>query len=260
MLSIIVTHYKSPMLKLCLESAMKAAKDLDHEILVVDCEAQEDTRELVNSNFPEIKYFAFKENVGYAKLDNHGTENSKGEFVLVLNWDMVLTEDSIGRMIDFMKENPRIGMLGPRLVGFNGLTQDSCFRFYRLKTIVYRRTWLGKTKWGKKELDRFLMKDLDRRESRQVDWLQGAAMMIRRDALRDVGPMDERFFLFFEDVDWCRRFHENNWQVVYFPEAIMYHCHGQVSKKKGISDLLFNKYAWIHIFSAIKYFWKYRKN
>ena len=259
MISIIVTHYKSPMLKLCLESVRKAVRGLEREVFVIDCEAQEETEEFIASDFPEVKYFAFRKNVGYAKLVNHGIKNSKGDFILALNSDMVLTEESISRMVAFMKQNFRVGMLGPRLIGLNGLTQDSCFRFYRPETIIYRRTWLGKTKSGKKELGRFLMNDFDHRQNRQVDWLQGAAMMIRRKALEEVGLMDERFFLFFEDTDWCRRFHEKNWQVVYFPEAKMYHCHGQVSKKKGgISDLLFNKYTWIHISSAIKYFWKDR--
>jgi len=150
-------------------------------------------------------------------------------------------------------------LIGPQLLNFNGSVQESCFCFYRPLTILYRRTWLGKTKKGKADLDRFLMKDFDRQTTRPVDWLLGAALMVRASALKQIGPMDERFFLYFEDVDWCRRFQADGWGVVYFPEAKMHHYHGRTSKKSGgIRDIFFNKYTWIHLASAVKYFWKYR--
>ncbi len=264
LLSIVVTNYKTPdLLRLCLESIKKAGANLDYEIIVVDSEAQEETGEIIKENFSgqDIRLVSFEKNVGYARPVNAGLKEAIGEFVLVLNADMILFTDSLKKMVDYMEKNPKVGLIGPQLLNFNGSVQDSCFRFYRPVTILYRRTFLGKTKEGRTDLAGFLMKDFDRQSARDVDWLLGAALMVRASALKEVGLMDERFFLYFEDVDWCRRFHEAGWSVVYFPEAKMHHYHGRISKKSGgISDIFFNKYTWIHLSSAVKYFWKYKHN
>lgn len=261
-LSIIVTNYKTPdLLKLCLESIKIAGVNLDYEIIVVDSEAEDETQEMINENFKDQRtdYIAFRKNKGYAKLVNAGLVKARGEYILVLNADLILFGDSLRKMIDFMQSDAKIGMLGPQLLNFNGSVQDSYFRFYRPLTILYRRTFLGRTKSGKTDLERFLMKDYNHNSVLDVDWLLGAALLVKASALKQVGPMDERFFLYFEDVDWCRRFHEAGWRVIYYPEAKIHHYHGRTSKKSGgISDIFFNKYTWIHLVSAIKYFWKYR--
>jgi len=260
-LSVIITHYKTPeLLRLCLQSLKEAAQGIPHEILVLDSESQEETQDMINNEWPEVKFFLFKKNTGYAKIVNVGLKEAGGNYLLVLNADIVVATDSLKKMMEYLAANHMVGILGPQLLNFNGTIQESCFRFYRLLTVVYRRTFLGKTSCGKKELDRFEMKDFDRQKTREVDWLLGAAMMIKRRALREVGPMDERFFLYFEDTDWCLRFWKKGWSVVYFSEARMHHYHGRLSKKtRGAADLFFNKYVWIHISSAIKYFWKWRK-
>ena len=260
MLSIIVTHHRTPeLLKLCLQSLGKATQDISYEILLLDSESEEYTQEMISNEWPEIKFFPFQKNTGYAKIVNVGLREVQGDYFLVLNADIIVERDSLKKMIEYLSVNHKVGMIGPQLLNFNGTIQESCFRFYRLFTILYRRTFLGKTGWGKKELDRFEMEDFDHQGAREVDWLLGAAMMIRRQALKDVGFMDERFFLYFEDTDWCLRFWKNGWSIVYFSEAKMHHYHGRLSKKtKGAADLFFNKYVWIHISSAIKYFWKHR--
>jgi len=260
LLSIIITHHKTPdLLKLCLDSAQAAGQGLEQEILVLDSEAEEETGAMITDKFPAIKYFPFKENTGYAKIVNIGVREARGQYVLVLNADMILEPASLTKMVNYMAVHPTVGVLGPQLLNFDGLTQESCFRFHRLSTVVYRRTLLGKTIWGKKELARFAMRDFDRSFIQDVDWVLGAALFMRRHALEQVGLMDERFFLYLEDTDWCRRFWEKKWQVVYFPDARMHHYHSRVSKKSsGLLDLFINKYTWIHIASAVKYFWKFR--
>ncbi len=216
---------------------------------------------MINNDWPEVKFSLFKKNTGYANIVNVGLQKASGDYLLVLNADIIVEKDSLKKMMEYLSVNQKVGLLGPQLLNFNGTIQESCFRFHRLLTIVYRRTFLGKTGWGKKELDRFEMKDFDHRSIREVDWLLGAAMMLKRQALKEVGFMDERFFLYFEDTDWCLRFWKKGWSVVYFPEAGMHHYHGRLSKKtRGVADLFFNKYTWIHIFSAMKYFWKYRNH
>ncbi|MBU2037235.1 glycosyltransferase family 2 protein [Patescibacteria group bacterium] len=259
-LSIIITHYKTPeLLNLCLKSVKEAVCGLEHEILVLDSEAQDETEEMIKSHWPNVRFFPFKKNTGYAKIVNIGLREATGEYRLILNADILAEKESLKKMIDYLAANHKIGLLGPQLLNFNGTIQESCFRLYRLWTIICRRTLLGRTKWGEKELARFTMKDFDRQSIREVDSLMGAALMVRRQALEEVGLMDERFFLYFEDTDWCRRFLAKGWRVVYLPEAKMHHYHGRLSKKtSGLADLFFNKYTWIHIASAIKYFWKWR--
>lgn len=260
-LSIIITNYKNPdLLKLCIKSVIKNTKNISYEIIVADSATEEVTELMMSEEFPDIKFFPFAKNVGFKKLVNTGIENSEGDYFLILNGDILVKENAIEKMIEYIKSNNTIGVLSPKLLNFNGTPQDSCFRFYKPLTIIYRRTILGKLSFAKKHLDWFLMRDYDRKEPREVDWIMGSSMMIPKEAFRKVGPMDERFFMYMEDVDWCRRFWENGYRVVYYPLAQMLHYHGKGSGKNGFFySIFFNKLTWIHINSAIKYFLKYWK-
>jgi len=260
-LSIIITNHKTPeLLCLCLQSIKDAAADLSYEIFVFDAEADEETGLEIKEKFPEVKYEAFRENTGYGKIVNIGLKKATGQYLVILNADMVLTKNSLNAMVLYLSSRSEIGVLGPQLLNLNGSIQESCFRFHRLSTILYRRTLLGKTNFGQREISRFLMRDFNHQETKEVDWVMGTAVMTSRLAIDKVGLFDERFFIYFEDTDWCRRFHQKGLKVVYYPEAKMYHYHRRVSKKSGgLADLFVNKYTWIHIISALKYFWKWRK-
>lgn len=258
-LSIIVTNYRNPqLLKVCLDSIKKYAIGITYELIVTDSATEEDTEIIMREEYPDVKFFPFKENVGLQALLKKAIENSSGRYLLLLNGDIIVTEDSIGKLLSYMKENHSVGMLGPKLLNFNGTLQYSCFRFYKPLTILYRRTFLGRLPFAKKQLDLFLMIDYDHADVKEVDWLMGSAIMISRQAIEKVGLMDPRYFMYFEDVDWCRRFWENGFKVVYYPLVSMHHYHGKVSAKGGlIQSLLFNKMTWIHISSGIKYFRKF---
>lgn len=258
-LSIIITNYKNPeLLKLCIDSIIKNVKEIDYEIVVADSATEEDTEMMMRENFPKLKFFPFEENVGFQKLVKTGIENSSGDYLLILNGDILIKDNAVKKMLDYIKEDNEIGMLGPKLLNFNGTHQDSCFRFYKPITIVYRRTFLGKLPFARKHIEWFLMKDYDHINPMEVDWLMGSAMLIPRKALDKVGFMDTRYFMYMEDVDWCRRFWENGFKVVYFPLSEMLHYHGKGSGKNGFFRSIFlNKLTWVHISSGIKYFWKY---
>jgi len=259
-LSIIITHHKTPaLLKLCVKSIIRTLKDESYEIIVVDSESETETEEMISENFPAVVFIPFEQNVGYAKLVNAGIRESHGDFLLVLNSDIVILENSVERLLESMRSNPEIGVSWPRLLNVNGSPQDSCFRFYTPKTIVFRRTFLRRFGFARKALEIFVMKDLiaDDRPI-EADWLMGSAMLIRRSALKKVGPLDENFFMYFEDVDWCRRFWENGYKVVYFPQSKMVHYHQKASRKKGgILDVFINKFTRTHIRSAFLYFSKH---
>ncbi len=261
MLSVIIVNYKTPdILKLCIRSIIETVKKTDYEIIVVDLESDYETECEIKSKFTNIKFIASKENLGYAKSVNLGIKNAKGDYFLILNPDIIAKKDAIDKMLGFVKSQKNIGVLGPRLLNFNGSTQQSAFRFYSPMTIFLRRTFFGKTKLGKKHLDKFTLKDkniLTTNEPKTVDWLMGSSLLIPKDALKKVGGMDEIFFMYFEDVDWCLRFWKNGYKVIYFPYAKMYHYHRQSSKKSGIIKTLFNKMTKEHIKSSIKYFKKH---
>lgn len=260
-LSIIITNYKTPgLLKLCIESIRKSLPENYYEIIVVDGESEEETQEMILDFLPGVKFIPFGKNIGFPRLVNAGLEKMDPgtSYVLILNADIINDGNSIQKMIEYLEKNSNIGILAPKLLSFNNDIQFSCFRFYTPWTIVCRRTALGRTKWGTKVLNDFLMSDWDRKTIRDIDWVQGSAMMVRREALEKVGSMDERFFMYFEDVDWCRRFWENGYRVTFYPESAMYHYHGQASAvKKSFISSIYNRYIWVHIVSALKYFLKY---
>lgn len=263
-LTIAVNSYRNPdILRLCLQSIEKEMKDsgVDYEVLVADSATEEDTEMLMREEFPSVRFLPFEENVGFKTLVNVSIEQALGEYVLLINSDIILTKDAVPRMLAYLKSHPEIGLLGPKQYNFNGSLQQSCFRFYRPQTILYRRTWLGKLPFAQKHLDWFTLAEYDHNTVKAVDWIIGSAILVERKKALEIGPMDDRFFMYMEDVDWCRRFWEKGYKVVYYPEIFVYHYHGKGSAKGGfLGSLLFNRLTWYHIESALKYFWKYRKS
>ena len=265
-LSVIVNHYRTPeILKICLRSIKENLKDVDFswELIVTDGATIEKTTEMMEDHFPDVVFITFEKNVGFGKLVNAAIERSKGDYLFIINADIIIEEKrAIEKMLECIEKREDIGMIGPKLLNVNDTVQQSCFRFYTPLTVICRRTTLGKTFFGKKILNHFLMNDVFNKEDITkpipVDWLMGSAMMVRKSDLKRVGVFDEDFFMYFEDVDWARRFWENKLKVIYFPNSVMYHYHFQSSKKKSLFDSLLSKYARIHIKSALKYFTKYK--
>jgi len=259
-LSIIITSYKNPaVLRLCLESLKKNVLCENYEVLVLDSATEEDTEIMMREEFPETIFFSHAKNIGFAKLVNRGLKKAKGTYKLILNADIVMDKRSVDTLLDYLKHNSDIGVIGPKLINFDGQTQPSCFRFYTPLIILYRRTPLGKMKFARKKINQFLYKEKDLEKPQDVDWIMGSAMMTSEKALEKIGLMEENFgFLYFEDVDWCRRFWENGYKVVYYPYAKMYHYHGKGSASKNpLRAVFLNKLTREHIKSGLKYFWKY---
>ncbi|OGM97705.1 MAG: hypothetical protein A2735_01015 [Candidatus Yanofskybacteria bacterium RIFCSPHIGHO2_01_FULL_41_21] len=264
MLSIIIVNYKNaPLLRLCLKSLQRIISPptdglFTHEIIVIDASADVDTTYVAIEEFPHVRYVPFKKNIGYTRGVNEGLKIAKGDFMFIMNADIIPLEGSLETMYAYMKDHPEIGLLGPQLLNFDGSTQQSCFRFYTPLTIIYRRTFLRKLPFVKNILNRFLMKDKDLTQPLAVDWLMGSALMVSKKTIEIAGYMDEQFFLYMSDVDWPRRFWENGYQVVFFPKAMMYHYHRRESHGAlDILDAIFNHRTQQHITDAFRYF---RKN
>lgn len=258
-LSVIVTSYRNPeLLRLCLTSLKKNISGVSYEIVVADSATEEPTEILLREDFPDVRFLPFRENVGLARLLKKAISVAKGSYILYMNGDIVVTEGSVLKLLDFFKAHPDVGLVGPKLLNFNGTFQYSCFRFYKPITILYRRTILKHLPFAKRHLDWFLMKDFDHLDTKAVDWIMGSVLLTSRTAVDKVGSMDTAFFLYMEDVDWCRRFWEAGYTVVYYPHSEMFHYHGKGSARGGFfRSLLFNRLTWYHIKSAILYFRKY---
>jgi len=259
-LSIIITHHRTPeLLDLCIKSVKENSRNINHEVIVVDSEQEEKTESFIKNKHPEIKFISFKKNLGYSKLVNAGIKQATRDYILIINADIIALDGSILKMLEYLEEHQKVGMVGPQLLDFSNKIQISCFANPTFAALLSRRTFFKKTKWGKRALDEFTMSNWDRNSEKEVDWIQGSAIMVRKKMIDRVGPWDERFFMYFEDADWCRRFWQNGYKVVYLPSAKMAHYYHRSSKKFGaIFDIIFNRYTRTHIISAIKYFSKHR--
>ncbi len=258
--SIIVTSYKNPqILDLCLGSLQENVKNLDYEIIVADGETGERTADLMRNKYSDVQFIPNIKNIGFLALVNQGLDVAKGSFYFIINADIVIKTNTVEKIIEYIKNNPEVGIVSPRMINFDNSTQPSCFRFYTPSTILYRRTFLKRFNFAKKHLSKFLMEDVNKTNgSIEVDWVMGSTIAMSKKSLEKIGRMDERFFMYFEDVDWCWRCWENNLKVKYYPELSVYHYHGaQSSNKNALRAVLFNKYSRIHIVSAIKFFMKY---
>lgn len=259
LVSVIIVNYNTGALtQACIESLLAEKLPGGLEIIVVDNASSDESVSFLRADFPEVTVIANNTNVGLAAGVNKGIAAAKGSYYLVLNPDIVALPGAIKTLTDFMQDHKDVGLAGGQLLSPNGRIQFSCYRFYKPSTIVYRRTWLGRTPWGKKEIKRFLMKDFDHKATADVDWLMGSCLLLRAKAVEEVGGMDERFFLYFEDVDWCRRFWKAGWRVTYVPSARFSHFHQQSSRRGAILGVLTNWTTRTHIKSAIQYFLKYR--
>ncbi len=233
---------------------------MDREIIVVDSMTMHETQLMIHERYPKVIFLPFQENIGYSRCVNAGLNRAEGQYILIINSDVIITPQAIDHMLAMIKQHPDIGLLGPRLLNFNDTPQRSYFRFYTPSTILARRTFLGKLPYFKKVESHFLMDDTDPSQIQTPDWIMGSVMLTHRKAIEKVGYMDAKnFFMYFEDVDWCRRFWHNGYKVVYYPQVVMYHYLGRASKSKfGIFDIIFNKQTRWHITSAITFFIKYR--
>ncbi len=260
-LSIIINHYRKPhLLRLCLQYLEKNLGDLqkETEIIVADGGALNDTAYMMRTEFPGVMYIPFVANVGFSKLVNAGIDRAQGKYVFVLNADIILPKSGlIEQLITYMEQNPDIGMIEPQLRNFNGSVQQTYFDYYTPMTTIYRRLpILGKTV-GRRDLRRFLMRNADTTKPLEVFWLMGSAFLMRTADVRAIGKMDDRFFMYFEDVDLCRRFKLHSKRIIYYPLVSLYHYHQRASNANSIFGMLMNPYTWIHLESAWKYFQKY---
>ncbi len=258
-LSIIVLSYNGKrLLRECLRSIRFADPKLRHEVIVVDNASADGSAEMVAKEFPEHALIKAGANLGYAGGNNLGLAAARGRYVMIMNPDIFVKDGALEELVRWLEAHPEVGVVGPKLVNGDGETrQESAYRYHTPIVPVLRRTPLGRTGWGKRKVEAFLMKDAQTDAPTEVDWLLGGALVARREAVAQVGLLDERFFLYFDDVDWCRRFWEKGWKVVFLPHVSLIHLHQRQSADGDMLGVVTNPVTRIHLRSAVRYFRKY---
>lgn len=249
---IIISYNTKDFLAACITTLYERTHDLSFETMVIDNASGDGSPEMIQQQFPQVRLIRNSCNLGYARAVNQGIREARGGYFLILNPDVEVTEGAIRELWSFMERNPRAGIAGAKLINPGGTLQASCRTFYDLRIVLLRRTLLGKVFPNSKTVRKHLMLDWDHNSERQVDWIIGACMMVRRQAYESLGGMDERFFLYLEDVDWCYRMKAHGWPVYYVPSAVMKHCHRRESAK-----LLPDRKLLAHLASTFRFFDKW---
>ncbi len=208
---------------------------------------------MVAEEYPGARLLVNRENAGYSRAVNQAIRTAAGRYVLILNPDIEVIPGSIDALARHLDEDPGTGIAGGKLLNPDGTLQYSCRTFYTFKTLLHRRTPIGKLFPNSRIVRDHLMMDWNHETVREVDWMLGACMMVRAEAITDVGLMDERFFMYFEDVDWCYRMKQHGWKVVYVPGARMTHAHRRESAAGGV----FNLRLFAHLNSMFRFFDKW---
>lgn len=219
-----------------------------------------DAHVLVKQHLPEATVILRNKNYGMGHSSNRGAAEIETDYYFFLNPDTVITDlKLLDRLRDFLLECPAVGLVAPCIRYPNGRIQETCRRFPKWYSPLAQRTSLLSEAAAEKHRRDFLMEEYSHQKARMVDWVQGSAFLISRELFNELGGFDERFFMYYEDVDLCRRCWEKHRPVYYFPEAELLHGYGRGSAVSGglVSGLIKNKMAQAHIISWIKYTFKW---
>jgi len=229
-LSIVVVNWNvRDLLRRCLDSIYKAGA-LRLEVIVVDNASSDGSAEMVRAEFPAVVLFSNAQNVGFPAGNNQGFAAARGRYVMTLNPDTEIVGDALTRMVAYLAAHGDVGALGPQLLNSDGSVQSSRRRFPTFATALFESTWLqGIAPHG--VLARYTMDDRPAGMTQEVDWVTGACILVRRDALESVGGFDEALFMYSEELDWCKRIKSARWKIVYLPEAKVIHHTGKSSEQ-----------------------------
>jgi GT2 family glycosyltransferase len=246
-LQIIIVNYNSTdSLLACLASIQETQSPTTPHIWVWD-NYSKDNPGRIREQFPEVHLVQSQKNIGFGAAVNKGLAHSEATFHMLLNPDTVLSNGFFYNVFDYMAAHPDVGLLGPKIIDADGSLQQSARSFPNGLTGLFGRTSLltrifPNNPFSKKNL---LAGQNDEKTAFDPDWVSGACMVVRREAILDAGPMDERFFMYWEDADWCRRIKEKGWRVVYYPGAEVSHFVGHSSRTRPIrASLEFHKSAY----------------
>jgi GT2 family glycosyltransferase len=235
-LSVIILNWNAKeWLERCIGSVLaQETGGREFEVWLVDNASTDGSAEFASERFPGIRIERIPQNLGFAAGNNAAIPRAAGKNVLLLNPDTETHAGALGALLDFLEAHPKCGVVGPKLLNADGSLQYSCRRYPSLEAGLFRNTPLGKLFPQNKATRDYLMKDVSHDEPMQVDWVSGAAMLVRREVFDQIGLLDEAFFMYVEDVDFCRRAHDAGWEVWYEPNAVITHAIAASSDKNPL--------------------------
>ncbi len=220
------------------------------EVIVVDSASSDGSVYMIRHRFPWVQLIEQAENVGFTRGNNIALDVARGRHVLLLNPDTVVHGDALNQLVGYLDANPDVGIVGPRVLNDDGTTQSTRRRFPTPITAIFESTWLQPIA-PQRILADYYVSDLPDDGTFEVDWVQGCALMARRAVYDEIGPLDERYIMYSEELDWCKRAKSANWGVVYLGTATITHYGGKSTEQvRANSHIYFQQ-------SKIRYFAKH---
>jgi GT2 family glycosyltransferase len=234
---VIVSLNTRDVLRECLESVRRKSVSLRVQTIVVDNNSRDGSQEMVEREFPEVLLIRSQANLGFGGANNLGFQSAQGRYIVLLNSDAFLTEGALERSVEHMDENRNAGLGGGRLIGRDGLLQPSARKFPTILDDLIVRTGLAARFPHSRFFGRFDRTWANVMEAAEVDWVPGAYSIIRAEVLSTVGAFDERFFLYSEEIDLCKRIKALGYSICYWPDIAIVHIGGESSRQIKILEL-----------------------
>lgn len=229
LISVIIVNWNTRrLLKECIDSIPAGAGDMEVETFVVDNGSDDGSCEMVRREHPEVILMENRENLGFAAANNQALRLFRGRYALLLNSDAALSEGSLQRVVQFAEENPKAGVVGCRVLNTDGSLQVSCMRYPDVRGLLGSALFLPRLFPGCSWLGHEDLVWWDHNEEKEVEVIKGCFMLVRAEAVREVGVLDESFWLYGEETDWCYRMKKAGWQLKFTPAASIVH-HGGAS-------------------------------
>ena len=230
---IIVSWNVHDLLRRCLRTLTPALSlgGRQSEVIVVDNASTDGSPEMVAAEFPWVQLIRNAENRGFTAANNQGLAVSQGRALLLLNPDTEVVGEALATMVEYMETHPHVGALGPQLRYPDGSLQSSRRRFPTLATALVESTVVQEWWHDNRVMRRYFMADTPDDAVQPVDWVVGACLMVRREAFEQVGGLDEGYFMYSEEMDWCHRIKDAGWEVIYLPTATVIHHEGKSSEQ-----------------------------
>ena len=234
-LSIIIVNYNAEkLLKNCIESIYNETREITFDIWVVDNNSSDNSVAMINENFPEVNLLQNADNVGFARANNMAIVKAKTDYVLLLNPDTIICNQAIEKVLGYMDPKPEVGITGCKVLNEDGSIQLACRRSIPTpKVAFFRLTGMSKLFPNSKLMAKYNLTYLDASESHEVEAVSGAFLMIRSNVIDNIGCLDDRFFMYGEELDWCLRTKKAGWAVMYYPYAQIIHYKGECSKSNS---------------------------
>jgi len=248
--AVIITYHGIDFIRDCLESLKADLSDYSHEIIVVDNHSTDGTVEFIEQYHPDVRLIKNTTNTGFAHAINQGIEAARYDVLWLLNQDIRIRAGCLAALLACRRRLDRPGAIGPRFVGFDGRLQRNTRRFPRYHHLVFELMGLAYLFPRSRLLNGWKMGEFDHVDSRRVEQPMGAALLVSRGCVDDVGSFDESFGIFFNDVDFCRRLDRAGYTNYYCAEAVIeHHVGGSVSRRKP-------KMVWLSHYGMFRYFLK----